>query len=78
MGKPAKVSEHEIDVLKEMSENQANIISVEQLKEGSEIDITNLGSETQKGVVRKISGNQCWVVLKIWVTLLNWEFNNVT
>jgi transcription antitermination factor NusG len=64
MGKPAKVSEHEIDVLKEMSENQANIISVEQLKEGSEIDITNLGSETQKGVVRKISGNQCWVVLK--------------
>lgn len=64
MGKPAEVSQQEIDVLNEMSKNQTNIISVEQLKEGSEIDITNLGSETQKGVVRKISGNQCWVVLK--------------
>ena len=67
MGKPAEVSQQEIDVLNEMSKNQTNIISVEQLKEGSEIDITNLGSETQKGVVKKISGNQCWVVLKnLW------------
>lgn len=64
MGKPAEVSEEEIEVLKEMSENQTNIISVEQLREGSEIDITNLGSEVKKGVVKKISGNQCWVVLK--------------
>lgn len=64
MGKPAEVSEQEIEVLEEMRDNQANVISVEPLKEGSEIDITNLGSETQKGVVKKISGNQCWVVLK--------------
>ena len=64
MGKAAEVSEQEIEVLNEMRDNQANIIAVEQLKEGSEIDITNLGSETKKGVVKKISGNHCWVVLK--------------
>ena len=64
MGKPAQVSKEEIDVLNEMKNNQANVIAVEQIKEGSEIDITNFGSETKKGVVKKISGNQCWVILK--------------
>lgn len=64
MGKPAQVSKQEIDVLIDMENNQVNIIKVEQLKEGSEIDIENLGSESKKGVIKKISGNQCWVVLK--------------
>lgn len=64
MGKPAEVSQQEIDVLIEMENNQVNIIKVEQLQEGSEIDIENLGSGSKKGVIKKISGNQCWVVLK--------------
>src|SRR5690554_1262805 len=64
MGKPAEVNEDEIEALNEMQSNQASIIKVEQLKEGSEIDIDNLGSDVKKGVVKKISGNQCWVVLK--------------
>ncbi|PWH86398.1 UpxY family transcription antiterminator [Brumimicrobium oceani] len=64
MGKPAQVSEQEIDVLKEMSENQANVLSVEKIEVGKEVEIDNLGSEKQKGVIKKISGNQCWILLK--------------
>ncbi|RFC54793.1 UpxY family transcription antiterminator [Brumimicrobium aurantiacum] len=64
LGKPAEVSQQEVDVLNEMSENHANIVSVDKIKEGSEIDVTNFGTETKKGVVKKISGNQCWVLLK--------------
>lgn len=64
MGKPAEVSEEEIEVLKEMQENKSNILTIEQLEVGKEVDINNFGSETKKGVVKKISENKCWVVLK--------------
>lgn len=64
MGKPAEVSQQEVDALKEMTENQANIIEVTELKEGDEIKLENLGSGVKKGIVKHISGNQCWVVLK--------------
>jgi len=64
MGKPATVSEQEIEALYEIETNQVNIIKVEPLQKGSEIDIKNFGSESKKGVIKKISGNQCWVTLK--------------
>ncbi|WP_107040079.1 UpxY family transcription antiterminator [Brumimicrobium mesophilum] len=64
MGKPAIVSDQEIEILNEIESDQVNFVKVEKLQEGNEIDIENLGSESKKGVIKKISGNQCWVTLK--------------
>jgi len=64
MGKPAEVSQQEVDELQEIKKNQANILEVNKIEEGDEVELDNLGSEIKKGVVKRISGNQCWVVLK--------------
>jgi transcription antitermination factor NusG len=64
MGKPAEVSQQEVDALQDMKSNQANILEVKKIEEGDEIDLQNLGSGVKKGIVKQISGNQCWVVLK--------------
>lgn len=64
LGQPAEVSQEEVDALKEMKNNQANILEVSKLEEGAEIELENLGSGVKKGIVKRVSGNQCWVVLK--------------
>ncbi|HLV42365.1 MAG TPA: UpxY family transcription antiterminator [Brumimicrobium sp.] len=64
MEKPAEVSQQEVEALKEMTKNKANIVEVTRLKKGDEIELENLGSGVKKGIVKHISGNQCWVVLK--------------
>src|SRR5690554_554176 len=64
IGKPAEVSQQEVDALKEMNSQQANILEVKKIEEGDEIELENLGSGVKKGIVKRISGNQCWIVLK--------------
>jgi transcription antitermination factor NusG len=37
---------------------------VVKLKPGQEIDLSTLGFEGQKGEIKYISGNNCWVIIK--------------
>ncbi len=64
LGKPAEVTEEEIETLKEVCTDSVQLESVEALKKGDEIEVNNLGSTPQKGVVKKVSGNTCWITLK--------------
>jgi transcription antitermination factor NusG len=63
LGKHAVVKEDEIDSLKNLL-NQNNIVSQETmaLKVGEKIDVP--GFENQSGIIKKISPNKIWVVLK--------------
>lgn len=64
LGKPAVVTQEEVDALEEVSKENVQIDSVAALKEGEEIELNNLGSTPQKGVIKKIAGNTCWITLK--------------
>ena len=63
LGKHAIVKEEEVDSLKTLLA-QNNIISQDTiaLKIGDKIDVP--GFENQSGIIKKISNNQIWVVLK--------------
>ena len=63
LGKHAVVNEEEVDSLKNLL-NQNNIVSQEtmDLKVGEKIDVP--GFENQSGIIKKISTNKIWVVLK--------------
>lgn len=63
LGQPATVSEAEIDALVEIKNNNLTVLNVEQLKVGDEIDVEGLGFKLEKGTIKYVSGNQCWVVL---------------
>ena len=64
LGKPAEVTEEEIETLKEVCTDNVQLESVETLKKGDEIEVNNLGSTPQEGVLKKVSGNTCWITLK--------------
>ena len=63
LGKHAIVKEEEVDSLKTLL-NQNNIVSqtTETLKVGETINVPGL--ENQDGIIKKISNNQIWIVLK--------------
>ena len=63
LGKHAVVKEEEVDSLKNLL-NLNSIVSQETiaLKVGEKIDVP--GFENQSGIIKKISTNQIWVVLK--------------
>jgi transcription antitermination factor NusG len=63
LGKPAIVSDAEIEALLDIKSNNLMVIDVAQIKVGSNIDLKGLGFQLEKGTVKYISGNQCWVVL---------------
>lgn len=63
LGKPATVSESEIDILLDIRKNHLKVLGVEQLVPGVEIDVKGLGLQPEKGTIKYVSGNQCWVVL---------------
>ena len=63
LGKHAVVKEEEVDSLKTLL-TQNNIVSQDTiaLKVGEKIDVP--GFEKQSGIIKKISTNKIWVVLK--------------
>ena len=63
LGKHAVVRQEEVDSLKKLL-TQNNIVSqtTNNLKVGETINIT--GFENQTGIIKKVSNNQIWVVLK--------------
>lgn len=63
LGQPAIVSEAEIDALIDIKTNNLTVLNVEQLKVGNEIEVEGLGFKHEKGTIKYVSGNQCWVVL---------------
>ena len=63
LGKPAVVSNKEVEVLLEMKSHNLDINNVRKYDEGMEIELKGLGHEVEKGTIKYVSGSQCWVVL---------------
>lgn len=63
LGKPAIVPENEVDLLMEMANQKEQVLATEKINIGQEIDLKPFGITAEKGTVKYISGNQCWVVL---------------
>ena len=63
LGKPAIVSSKEIKILKKTLESDYSKVSIEKMEVGDVIDVEGFGTVKEKGTIKYISGNQCWVVL---------------
>lgn len=63
LGKPAVVRQDEINALKFMQNQAYKSLNIEHLKVGSNINLKEFGFQQEKGTVKYISANQCWVVL---------------
>lgn len=63
LGEPAVVPEKEVEVLREIANKKHEVLATEKIKIGQEVDLKEFGLSTEKGTVKYISGNQCWVVL---------------
>ena len=63
LGKPAIVRHNEIKALKTMQNQTYKSVDIDRLKVGSDIDLKKFGFRHEKGTVKHISANQCWVVL---------------
>ncbi|MFB9051457.1 UpxY family transcription antiterminator [Formosa undariae] len=64
-GEPVVVREDEVAVLKEVEQSKdMTLESVEVLKPGAHVEMSEFGFDAQYGEVRHVSGSQCWVVLK--------------
>ena len=63
LGKPAIATEDEIEALRSFENEGYKRCDLEAIKQGDSIDLSSLGLQHQKGVVKYISGDQCWVVL---------------
>jgi len=63
LGRPAKVTQEEVEALKMMEQQNYQSVSVDQMQVGSTINLKDFGMQFGKGVIKQISGQQCWVVL---------------
>ena len=64
LGKPAQVRNEEIEALREVVEKGSHVLEVRSKSPGDRIEVPGFGSLPQKGIVRQVSGNKCWVVLE--------------
>ena len=63
LGKPAVVTENEVEALRSCENEDYRRCDLIAIKPGQEIDLGSIGLRHQKGVVKYVSGDQCWVVL---------------
>ncbi|WP_434037627.1 UpxY family transcription antiterminator [Formosa sp. 4Alg 33] len=64
-GEPVVVREDEVAVLKEVEQSKdMTLESVDVLKPGARVEMSDFGFGEEYGEVKHVSGNQCWVVLK--------------
>ncbi len=63
LGKPAMVTQAEVEALKSFETADYKRCELEAIKPGETIDLSAMGLQHQKGVVKYLSGDQCWVVL---------------
>jgi len=62
---PAIVTNEEVEALKESLTSKKTLeAKTEKIIPGQQIDLSPLGFEGQKGKVKYVSGNQCWVILE--------------
>lgn len=62
--KPAVVPSYEVEVLENVSKNGVQVLGVKSIQPGDVIEVPGFGTLPQQGVVKQVSSNQCWVVLK--------------
>lgn len=64
-GKPATVSQQEVDALKE-SLQQGKVLSseVKHLRPGQRINLEGFGFEEEEGEIKYFSDTHCWVIMK--------------
>ncbi len=63
LGKPAIATQKEVDALKSFENEDYKRCDLETIKTGETIDLSPMGLQQKKGVVKYVSGEQCWVVL---------------
>ena len=63
LGAPATVSEKEVETLLDIKNNNLHVLNTEKIEPGDVIDLKSMGFIQEKGTVKYISGNQCWVIL---------------
>jgi transcription antitermination factor NusG len=63
LGEPAIVRAEEVDVLKNISEKGHQVLTIKTIKPGDTIQVPGFGDLPQKGIVKQVSSNRCWVVL---------------
>ena len=65
LGKPAQVTEEEVDSLKSLVEDsQYEKHKMDQLNPGEKLDMTHLGFEHIEGNVKFVNGRECWIILE--------------
>ena len=63
LGKAAKVTNEEVEILKTVENKTYTSIKTEALQVGSTINLKAFGMPSENGTVKYISENQCWLVL---------------
>ena len=63
LGKPAIVTEKEVEALRSFENEEYKRCDLVSIEPGKKIDLSSIGLKHQKGVVKYVSGDQCWVVL---------------
>jgi len=63
LGKPAIVTNDEIEALRSFEKEEYRRCDLEAIRHGETVDLSSIGLKHQKGVVKYVSGDQCWVVL---------------
>ncbi len=63
LGKPAIVTAKEVEALQSFENEDYKRCDLVTVAPGQKIDLSVIGMKHQKGVVKYVSGDQCWVVL---------------
>jgi transcription antitermination factor NusG len=63
LGKPAVVTQEEVEALRSFENEDYRRCDLVAIEPGKEVDLSSIGLTHQKGVVKYVSGDQCWVVL---------------
>jgi len=63
LGKPAIVTENEVEALRSFENEDYRRCDLVAIEPGNKVDLSSIGLKHQKGVVKYVSGDQCWVVL---------------
>lgn len=64
LGKPAQVRPAEVEALKRVEDKGVALLEVRTIKPGDRVTVQHLGTQEQSGVVQRVSGERCWVVLE--------------
>ena len=61
---PAVVREEEVAAMNEYLSGEYDKLEVERIEVGSKLNLDEFGFKGQRGIVKKLSKNQCWIYLE--------------